>query len=141
METWVVWIIIAAVFAAGEIASLSLFLAPFAGGALVAAVVAGVGAGLPLSLAAFILASGVFLLGLRPIAQRHLRTPIPTRTGTARLVGHDAVVLERVAGEAGTVKLDGEVWSARPYDGDEVLEPGTRVTVVEIQGATALVSE
>jgi len=141
MEPWVVWIIIAAVFAAAEIASLSLFLAPFAGGALVAAVVAAVGLGLPLSTAVFILTSGVLLLGLRPIAARHLRTAITTRTGSAALVGREALVLERVAGEAGSVKLDGEVWTARAYDGDDVLEPGTHVTVIEIKGATALVSE
>ena len=141
MEPWVVWMIIAAVFAAGEIASLSLFLAPFAGGALVAALVAAVGLGLPLSVGAVILASGALLLALRPVARRHLRTAITTRTGTAALVGRDALVLERVAGEAGSVKLDGEVWTARAYDADEVLEPGTRVTVMEIKGATALVSE
>ena len=41
----------------------------------------------------------------------------------------------------GCVKLDGEIWTARAYDDDEVIEPGTRVHVLEIRGATALVSE
>ena len=39
------------------------------------------------------------------------------------------------------MKLDGEIWTARAYDDDEVIEPGTRVQVLEIRGATALVSE
>jgi membrane protein implicated in regulation of membrane protease activity len=39
------------------------------------------------------------------------------------------------------VKLDGEIWTARAYDDDEVIEPGKRVQVLEIRGATALVSE
>ncbi len=136
MEPWLFWIIIAAVFAVGEILSLSLFLAPFAGGALVAALVDGVGGGLGLSLAAFLVASTALLLALRPVARHHLRSPGHTRTGTARLVGATATVLD-----AGTVKLEGETWSARPYDEDSELEPGTKVTVMEIQGATALVAE
>ncbi len=57
-------------------------------------------------------------------------------------MGRDAVVLERIANDegVGVVKIDGEVWTARAF-GDEVIEPGTRVHVMEIRGATALVSE
>jgi membrane protein implicated in regulation of membrane protease activity len=51
------------------------------------------------------------------------------------------VVLERVDADAGCVKIGGEVWTARPYDEDAVFEPGTRVDVMKIQGATALVAE
>jgi membrane protein implicated in regulation of membrane protease activity len=51
------------------------------------------------------------------------------------------VVLERVDRDSGTVKLAGEVWSARSYDDDHAFEPGTRVEVMKIDGATALVSE
>ena len=136
MEPWLFWIVVAAVFAVGEIFSLSLFLAPFAGGALVAALVDGVGGGLGLSLAAFLVVSTVLLLALRPIARNHGRTQSTLRTGTARLVGATATVLD-----ADTVKLDGETWTARHYDEDSSLEPGTKVTVMEIRGATALVSE
>ncbi len=141
MEPWVFWIILAAVFAVGEIATLGFFLAPFAGGALVAALVDGVGGGTGASLAAFIVASAVLLLALRPLARSHKRMPLLTRTGTDALVGRPATVLEQVTGEAGCVKLEGEVWTARPYDGSEVIEPGAKVTVIEIRGATALVTE
>ncbi len=78
---------------------------------------------------------------LRPIARRHLHTPAQLRTGTAALVGERAVVLERVDRDGGQIKLAGEVWTARAYDEDEVLEPGARVQVMQIQGATALVSD
>jgi membrane protein implicated in regulation of membrane protease activity len=50
-------------------------------------------------------------------------------------------VLERVDAQGGCVKIGGEVWSARAYDEDEVMEPGTRVDVLKIDGATALVSD
>ena len=81
------------------------------------------------------------LLVLRPIARRHLRTPGQLRTGTAALIGRPAVVLERVDRDGGQVKLAGEVWSARAYDDDEAFEPGARVEVMKIDGATALVAE
>ncbi|HEX8105385.1 MAG TPA: NfeD family protein [Solirubrobacteraceae bacterium] len=141
MEPWVIWIIIAAIFAVGEIVTLGFFLAPFAGGALVAALVDGLGGGTAASVAAFGVASAALLAGLRPIARSHRRQPALMRTGTDALVGRPATVLERVTGDAGCVKLEGEVWTARPYGDDETIEPGARVTVVEIRGATALVTE
>ena len=141
MDPWVIWIIAAVVFAVGEILTLGFFLAPFAGGALVAALVDGLGGGSTLSIVAFLVASTALLGALRPLARSHRRMPLPIRTGTDALVGSPATVLERVTGDAGCVKLGGEVWTARPYGEDEVIEPGARVTVVEIRGATALVSE
>jgi membrane protein implicated in regulation of membrane protease activity len=44
-----------------------------------------------------------------------------------------------VDGHGGRVKIGGELWSARSSDGNEVIEPGARVTVMDISGATALV--
>jgi membrane protein implicated in regulation of membrane protease activity len=143
MDVWVLWLIAAALLALGEIATLGFFLAPFAGGALVAALASAVGAGNAVSWAAFIVVSVVLLGALRPIARSHRRTPPQIRTGTAALVGKQGVVLERIANDedVGCVRLGGEVWTARAYDDDEVIEAGTRVHVLEIRGATALVSE
>jgi len=50
-------------------------------------------------------------------------------------------VLERVDVDSGQVRIGGEVWSARAYNEDDVLEPGARVVVLEIKGATALVAQ
>ncbi len=141
MEDWVYWMIAAGVLAIGEIFSLSFFLGPIAVAAAVAAVAGLLGAGLAIQIAVFIAASAGSLLVLRPIARRHLRTPAQLRTGTAALVGERAVVLERVDRDGGQIKLAGEVWTARTYDEDEVLEPGARVQVMQIEGATALVSD
>ena len=143
MDEWVIWLIVAVVFAAGEIATLGFFLAPFAGGALVAALVAAVGGGMLVSLLVFLLVSGVLLGALRPLARSHRRMPAQLRTGTAALVGRTAMVTERISNDEGTgcVKLEGETWTARAYDEDDVIEPGKRVHVIEIRGATALVTE
>jgi membrane protein implicated in regulation of membrane protease activity len=142
VDPWVLWLIAAVVLAVGEIATTGFFLAPFAGGAAVAAVLAGIGAGAIVAWAAFLVVSIVLLAALRPLARSQSRGRA-VKTGPAALVGQTAMVVERIANAEGVgcVKLDGEIWTARAYDDDEVIEPGTRVHVLEIRGATALVSE
>ena len=141
MEAWVIWLIVAVAFGVGEIATLGFFLAPFAGGALVAAIVSGAGGGDVVSWVAFLAVSLTLLAALRPVALRHMRQAPRLRTGTAALVGRTATVVERVGSDEGCVRLDGEIWTARPYDEDQVFEAGKRVQVLEIRGATALVAE
>lgn len=141
MEGWVFWLIAAVVLAIGEMTTLGFFLAPFAGGALVAALVSMAGAGTAIELAAFLAVSVVLLGALRPLARSHRKMPPQVRTGTAALVGRTAVVLERTDADGGSVKLDGETWSARAFDDEAVHEPGARVQVIDIKGATALVTE
>ncbi|MDX6707730.1 MAG: hypothetical protein QOK16_712 [Solirubrobacteraceae bacterium] len=138
-----IWILLAVLFAAGEVMSMGFFLAPFAVGALVGALAELAGATAALSVIVFLVTSGLLFGFVRPIARRHLRTPAQLRTGTAALIGQSAMVTERVDNDAqtGSVKLEGELWTARSWDDDEVIEAGKRVNVVEIRGATALVSE
>jgi membrane protein implicated in regulation of membrane protease activity len=141
MEDWVLWVLAAGLMAVGEMFTLSFFLGPLAVAAGAGAIAALVGAGPALQIVVFILVSAASIGVLRPVARRHLRVPSQLRTGTAALVGRQAEVLERVDARGGQVKLAGEVWSARSYDEDEVLEPGARVHVMEIEGATALVTD
>ncbi len=141
MPDWVLWLVAAAVLAAGEVLTLGFFLGPIAVAALVTALVALAGAGLAVQLVVFTVLSIASILVLRPIARRHLHVPAKVRTGAAALVGSRAVVLEKVSADGGTVKIGGEVWTARPFDEDEVIEEGKRVEVLKIDGATALVSE
>jgi membrane protein implicated in regulation of membrane protease activity len=143
MDAWVIWLIAAVIFAVGEMLTTSLFLAPFAGGAVIAALLALAGAGATIEWAVFLVVSILLLAALRPIARDHQRSQAKLRTGTAALVGQTATVVERIANAEGVgcVRLDGEIWTARAYDEDETYEPGTRVQVLEIRGATALVSD
>jgi membrane protein implicated in regulation of membrane protease activity len=141
MDEWVLWMIAAGLLAVGEMLTLGFFLGPVAIAAAAAAVVALAGGGLAVQWIVFIALSMASLLVLRPVARRHLRTPGQLRTGTAALVGGQALVLQRVDRDGGQVKLAGEVWSARAYDEDDAYEPGARVEVMKIDGATALVAE
>src|SRR4029079_17882572 len=91
MDPWVIWLIAAVIFAVGEIATLGFFLAPFAGGALLAAIVGAAGAGAAISWIMFLVVSVVLLAALRPLARSHRKMPPGLRTGTAALVGRTAM--------------------------------------------------
>jgi membrane protein implicated in regulation of membrane protease activity len=143
MDVWVLWLIAAVVLAGVEVVNTSFYLFPFSIGAAGAALVALAGAGTPIAIVVFAVLTALSFGIVRPIARRHLSTPPQIRTGTAALIGRNAIVLERIANDEGVgcVRLDGEVWTARSYDEDVVIEPGARVNVMEIRGATALVAE
>src|SRR4029077_6086287 len=127
----------------GEMLTGGLYLAPFAIAAGLAAVVDALGAGGGVPWTVFVVVSILSLGVLRPIARSHIRQPPRMRTGAAALVGKQAVVLERIVNHEGVgcVKIDGEVWTARSLDDDHVIEKGTRVDVIDIKGAAALVAE
>jgi membrane protein implicated in regulation of membrane protease activity len=137
-----IWLIAAVLLAIGELLTPGLFfLGPVALAAVGAAIAAGVGGGIVLQLIVFIAVSLLSLAFLRPIARRHIHMPALTRTGTAALVGKKAVVLQRVDANGGRVRIGGEEWSARAFFEGQTLEPGVRVEVAQIEGATALVFE
>jgi membrane protein implicated in regulation of membrane protease activity len=143
MDGWILWLIAALVLGIGEMLTAGFFLAPFALGAGVAALTSAVGAGGVVPWIAFVLVSVLTLAIVRPIAKSHMKMPPQIRTGSAALIGKQAIVLERIVNDEGVgcVKIDGEVWTARSLDEDQVIEKGTRVQVVDIRGATALVAE
>ncbi len=141
MGAWILWLLAACALGVGEMHQGGFYLAPFALGAALAAAVSLAGVGVLLATVVFLLASGIVFATLRPVARRHRRMPPSIRTGAAALIGRRAIVLERIANDEGVgcVKIDGEVWTARSFDEDQVFDPGERVEVVEIRGATALV--
>ena len=141
MPGWVIWAILAVLLALGELATPGLFfLGPVALATLPALVVSFF---LPAWAQVLVFIAGALaaLAILRPIARSHLQMPALTRTGTAALVGARATVLQRVDETGGRVRIGGEEWTARAYMDGQVLEPGTRVEVAKIDGATALVYE
>ena len=143
MDAWILWTVVAVALAVGEMLTTGFFLIFFAAGALTAALVALIGAGAVVSWLVFVAASAALLTTVRPIARSHRHMPPAIRTGTAALIGRSGIVLERIANHEGVgcVKIDGEVWTARSFDDDREIEAGKRVEVLEIRGATALVSE
>lgn len=141
MDAWVWWLVAALVLGILEVAAGgSLVFLMLAAGAAAAALAAAAGGGTAVTVAVFSLVSVAMLAVVRPVARRHLRQPSAIRTGVDALIGGDALVLERVDARDGRVKLAGEIWSARSFDGSSVHEPGATVQVIQIEGATALVA-
>jgi len=138
--SWIIWLIVAAVLGVAELLTTTLAFGLLAVAAVVAAVVGGFHIGLTWQLAAFVVAAGAGLGVVRPIAMKHLKQPPALRTGTAALVGRPAVVLEEVSDHGGRVRIGGEEWYSRLYMEDsEPIKVGTKVDVMQIVGATALV--
>jgi membrane protein implicated in regulation of membrane protease activity len=142
MDAWLIWLIAGVFAAVGEILTAGFFLAPFAVGAFGAMLADLAGAGAAIQFIVFAAVTLTCFGLVRPIAKRHMYTPPQIRTGAAALVGRDAIVLERIANDegVGAVRIDGEVWTARALDDDQILAAGTKVQVIEIRGATALVA-
>jgi len=136
---WIAWVIAAVTLGVAEYFTLTLAFGLLAAAALVAAVVAGVGASLLAQVLAFAITGAVGLLIVRPIARRQMSHPSLVREGSYALVGKKAMVIEEVTGTQGLIKLSGEVWSARALDESHVIPAGTLVDVMEIEGATAIV--
>ena len=140
MDSWIIWLIVAAVLGVAELLTTTLAFGLIAVAAVAAAVVGAFHLSFALQIAAFAVAAGAGLGFVRPIAIRHIKQPPALRTGTAALVGRSAIVLEEVTEHNGRIRIDGEEWSSRPYlDESLVIPVGTKVDVMQIKGATALV--
>jgi membrane protein implicated in regulation of membrane protease activity len=139
MLSWIVWLIVAAVLGVAELLTTTLAFGLIAVAAVVAAVIGAFHLGLGFQLAAFALAAGAGLGFVRPIAIKHIKQPPALRTGTAALVGRSAIVLEEITEHGGRIRIGGEEWSSRAYDESLVIPVGTKVDVMQIDGATALV--
>jgi len=135
-----IWLIVGLGLAGAEALTGDLSLLMLSGGALAAAVSSWLLA-LPVWVdgAVFLVVSVLLLVLVRPVVRRRLTTGGGLLEPVKALEGKPAVVLEPVSRHRGQIKLDGEVWTARPYHDDDVYQPGEQVTVMHIDGATAVV--
>ena len=138
----VLWIVLAIALAIGEAFTATLLVIMFAAGALAASGAAALGAPFLLQVIVFALVSGLSVGAIRPIIIKHARSALEsgdTAFGVEAIEGSHATVLEEVDGDRGMVKIDGEMWQARSFDGDEKYLPGERVRVIKVKGASAIV--
>ncbi|HXS87225.1 MAG TPA: NfeD family protein [Mycobacterium sp.] len=140
MSAAVIWLIVALGLAGAEALTGDMFLLMLGGGALAAA-----GSSWLLDLpiwtdgAVFLVVSVLLMALVRPALRRRLTPPKSLTTGIEALEGKQALVLDRVARDEGQIKIDGQIWTARPLNEGDEFEPGERVTVMRIDGATAVV--
>lgn len=134
-----VWLVVSAALIVAEIISLGLTTIWFAIGALAAAFVAFLGAGISVQLIAFAVISVVFLVFTAPVARKHFMGQ-PEKTNIEGLVGMIGVVTDTIDNlkSEGTVSLNGLEWSARSENGESI-EKDCRVSVVSISGVKLIV--
>ncbi|BAL86901.1 hypothetical protein AMIS_16810 [Actinoplanes missouriensis 431] len=138
----VLWIVLAIALVIGEAFTATILIIFFAAGAGAAALAAALGAPLLAQVIVFAVVSGLSVAAVRPIVMRHARPSIETGDtpfGVEAIVGSHGVVVDEVDTSRGMIKIDGELWQARSFDGTETFQPGDRVTVVKLRGATVLV--
>jgi membrane protein implicated in regulation of membrane protease activity len=140
MPVPLIWLIVALALAGAEALTGDMFLLMLSGGALAAA---GSSSLLDWPIwadgAVFLVVSILLLVLVRPALRRRFTAGKGLPEPAKALEGKSALVLDRVARHEGQVKLDGEVWTARPLNDNDVYEPGDHVTVMQIDGATAVV--
>ncbi len=137
----IIWLVIAAILIVTEIVSLGLTTIWFAGGAIIAAVLAHFGAHWIVQILVFAVVSLVLLILTRPIAQKHLMKDVE-KTNAEGLIGTEGMVTETIdnAKSEGVVYLDGKEWTARAVNGD-VIEKDSKVKVESISGVKLMVSK
>ena len=132
--SWWLWILIGVALLAVEFASSTMHIGLFAVGALVVAILVGVGVDMPLwgQLVTFTGVSIFSLLFLRPIIVRKLR--LHESKTVDSLVGEQALALDEIAPAAmGKAEMRGSTWSARNV-GETVLLRGQRCVVAGVEG-------
>ncbi|MEV5884318.1 NfeD family protein [Streptomyces sp. NPDC052020] len=139
IDAWVWWLVAAAALGIPLVVTAMPEFGMLAVGAVAAAAASGFGAGLVIQVLVFVVVSVALIAVVRPIAARHRSQRPQLVSGVDALKGRQAVVLERVDGSGGRIKLAGEVWSARALDTGRSYEAGQEVDVVDIEGATAIV--
>ena len=134
------WMALVIIFLVVELVTVGLTTIWLAGGALVAFILAAVGAGFWLQLIAFFAVSFVLICFTRPFAVKYLN-PRRTRTNSEELIGEVVKVIGRIDNRAaeGKALVKGLEWSARAVSDDMIIEKDTLVKVVRIEGVKLIV--
>ncbi len=137
----IVWLIALVVLLFVEFVTMGLTTIWFAGGALIATVVAAFDGPLWLQIVCFSVVSILLLIFTRPIAMKYFNNK-RVKTNVEDIIGKQVTVKERIDNVAGTgvVVLQGNEWSARSVD-EKVYEEASVLVIKEVKGVTLIVSD
>ncbi len=145
MSDWQVWIVLSALLLVAEMFAPGFWLASIAVGCLAAGIAGLLPIGLLGQVLVFAASSLGSLFGLRPVLVRRFLHSRGTEvlTNAEALVGKTGVVTRQIdpVTRVGRVVVDGEDWRGTLLEGSGVIEPGTRVIVVQVDGSTLVVEK
>jgi|SRR5688572_7302642 membrane protein implicated in regulation of membrane protease activity len=137
---WEAWLGLAIVLGVAEMFSLDLIVGMLAIGALVGMVLAIADVPVALQVLGAAGASVAMLALVRPSMLKRLHSGPELTMGHDKLLGSQGTVVTEMSGlTTGRIKIQGEDWSARPYDETMTIPAGETVEVLAIKGATAYV--
>ena len=139
-EMVTLWLVVLIVSIGVEVATLGLTSIWFAGGAVVAVIVAAVHGPVWLQILLFFAVSLLLLFFTRPIAVRYFNRD-RVRTNVESMIGRQAIVTSEIDNlqGIGQVTVGGQEWSARTEADGMNLQPGTVVDIVAVNGVTLIV--
>lgn len=142
MNYTIMWLVALVLFIIVEIATMGLTTIWFAGGALIAAIAAGLNAPLVVQVVLFLAVSILLLYFTRPIAVKYFNKD-RVKTNAESLVGKQAIVVSEVDNLQGTgqVTVGGMEWMARTTEDGIQLPVGCVVNIVAINGVKLIVEE
>lgn len=136
------WLMALVVFLVIEIATMGLTTIWFAGGALIALILALLGVSFYLQLGTFLIVSIILLMGTRPVAMKFFNQK-REKTNVDSMIGKQAIVLSPINNlkEEGKVMVNGMEWTARALEEEKVIEEGAVVEIKEVRGVKVIVTE
>ncbi len=137
---WVFWLIAAGVFFIIEMATIGFLVFWFGIGSLLAMVTSFLTDNFVIQFMVFVISSTLLLIFTKPLVNKFIKIPKEVKTNAYSIIGKKGVVIlpiNNVEGN-GQIKIDGEVWSAKSYN-DEDIPKGAEIEVVEIDGVRAVV--
>lgn len=138
----IMWLILLACFLVVEAITVGLTTIWFAGGALVAAIASGLGAGILIQWVLFLIVSLALLIFTRPMAVRYMNKCVP-KTNVNSLIGERAVVIQKINNleQTGQVRINDIEWMARTSSDEVTIPEHAIVTIEDVQGVKLIVKE
>lgn len=138
---WAIWLIAAGVFFIAEIATTGFLIFWLGLGSLLAMVTSFITDSILIQTIVFVVSSTLLILLTKPLLKKITKKDKTVVTNAFSIVGKDAIVTTTIDPKQGIgqIKVDGETWSAKCSD-DSVIEKGTEVKILAIDGVKAVVS-
>ena len=143
ISSTILWLVVLGIFALLEALTTGTLVSVwFCAGAFAAWIAAVAGLSFGVQTALFIAVSLILLFTIKPFVNKHIHHHI-IETNVQALIGTHCIVEEEINNkkQAGTVKADGKLWTARSEYEEQIIPAGTEVTIIEIRGVKLIVSE
>lgn len=139
---WIFWLIAAGVFFIIEMATIGFLVFWLGIGALLAMLTSFITDSILIQVLVFVITSIILLIFTRPLVNKFIKVPKEIKTNAYSIIGKKAIVISKINNIEGNgqVKIDGDVWSAKSFD-DEDIPENTEVEIVEIDGVKAVVKK